>query len=551
MNQKNYFTRNLNFLIAGLLLFAYGCSSPPEITDLTLVNNPNERVPLAGILSFNSDKPVVATITLDDGENQQSITPDDTPKTSFTIPVLGMRPDKEYNVILSIHEDQGEEITVDTLSIKTPPLPEDFPPITLTTSEKESLEPGVTLLNLFRWTGPFDDDSDWGLLVALDSDGEVVWYYQTDYGIGEGRRLQNGNLFFGGEIDGRMYEIDMLGNIQQEWHTAGAIIKPVADESLPVDTDNFHHDIIQMPSGNFLGLGLEVIEFEDFPIEYPPSTKRGKVNVASDVLIEFAPDGSTVRKWSVANILDPERLGTGSLGTDFYEKVYEKRYDSLSLPIDITHSNAIYYDESSDAAIVSSYQQCVIYKVDMKTGELIWLLGDSYGWDEPWADKLLKPVGDLTWPCHQHGLELTPRGTLLLFDNGAGRNVAGQPGLTPDEMYSRAVEYKIDEENGTVEQVWTYGPEQEHFSSVFICDADYMMETGNVLITDGGRFIDEDGNPMNTFGGHQWGRVFEVTYGDDPKKIWEIVIKDPEKRFSIYRAQRLKSLYPKHDRPIG
>ncbi len=189
MNQKNYFTRNLNFLIAGLLLFAYGCSSPPEITDLTLVNNPNERVPLAGILSFNSDKPVVATITLDDGENQQSITPDDTPKTSFTIPVLGMRPDKEYNVILSIHEDQGEEITVDTLSIKTPPLPEDFPPITLTMSEKESLEPGVTLMNLFRWTGPFDDDSDWGLLVALDSDGEVVWYYQTDYGISEGRRM--------------------------------------------------------------------------------------------------------------------------------------------------------------------------------------------------------------------------------------------------------------------------------------------------------------------------------------------------------------------------
>jgi hypothetical protein len=180
------------------------------------------------------------------------------------------------------------------------------------------------------------------------------------------------------------------------------------------------------------------------------------------------------------------------------------------------------------------------------------MLGDDYGWKAPWSEKLLTPVGDVTWPCHQHGLEMTPRGTLLMYDNGASRSMPGQEGgLTPDKMYSRAVEYRINDAEGTVEEVWTYGPEQEQFSSVFICDADYMPETGNVLITDGGRFMDDDGNPMNTFGGHQWGRVFEVTYEEDPRKVWEIEIKDPEQRYSIYRAQKLKSLYPALDDPTG
>ena len=536
-------------IVVGVLVSA--CDSPPEISNTALINNPNEHVPLAGILSFTSDTPVRATLTITDGEKSQTVTPDPAFSLDHKIPVLGLRPGKTHSVVLTVTDEKEKSMVVDTLEITTPALPDDFPPIRLTAIEKDALEPGITLLNLFRWTGPFDDDMHWGLLIGLDEDGEVVWYYKADYGIAEGRRMRNGNLFFGSHSDGRMYEVDMLGNELNIWQPAG-VMEEIPENSIAVDTDCFHHDVIELASGNFLGLGLEVIRYEDFPLELPPGTKRGAVNTANDEIIEFARDGSTVRKYSVANILDPERLGEGSMSRDFYKEVYKNTYDSLDLPIDLTHSNAIYYIEQEDAALVSSYNHCVIYKVDMKTGEIIWMLGDDYGWKEPWSDKLLTAVGDVTWPCHQHGLEMTPRGTLLMFDNGASRSMPGQEGgLTPDKMYSRAVEYRINEAEGTVEEVWTYGPEQEHFSSVFICDADYMPETGNVLITDGGRFMDEDGNPMNTFGGHQWGRVFEVTYEEDPRKVWEIEIKDPEQRYSIYRAQKLKSLYPKLDEPTG
>lgn len=532
-------------LVVGTFL---SCTGPPVANDVVLVANPNPNAPLAGILSFTSDRPVVPSLLIDDGEHQQNVTPDDEPKTVHETLVLGLRPGRTHTVTVTLRDEKGRESVLEPLEIKTPPLPDDFPPLEVLKSNSESMESGITMFCVFRWNNQFEDDPDWGYAIAVDHQGEVVWFLKSDTFLGEPRRMFNGNLTVSAGIDGRMYEMDMLGNRLQEWHTSGAIVGDLEEGSLAVDTDVFHHDVIQISSENFIGLGLEVREFEDFPVEYPPGTKRASAQVAADVIIEFAPDGSTLRKWSVVDILDPKRLGSGSLNQTFYEKAYENQYDEI--PYDITHSNALYYIEEEDALLVSAYQQNVIYKVDMSTGELIWMFGDPFGWKEPWSDKLLQPKGDLTWTSHQHGLEMTPRGTILMYDNGSSRHIPPQKPMPAEEQYSRAVEFRVDEEAGTVEEVWVYGPEQEHFASPFICDADHLPETGNVLITDGGRFKDPEGNPMNTFGGHQWARVLEVTY-ENKEKIWELVIYDPDTRYSVYRAQRFRSLYPKLDLKTG
>ncbi len=138
---------------------------------------------------------------------------------------------------------------------------------------------------------------------------------------------------------------------------------------------------------------------------------------------------------------------------------------------------------------------------------------------------------------------------MRLYDNGGARSIPPQEPQPVEERFSRAVEYRVDEEASTVEEVWMYGPEQERFVSPFISDTDHLPETGNVLITDGGRFADADGKPMATFGGRQWARFLEVTYGENKEKVRELVINDPAARYSVYRVQRLRSLYPKLDRP--
>ena len=162
--------RKLLFLSALAIIFSTGCERPPEITELQLINNPNERVPLAGILSFMSDKPVVPVLTIDNGKKSWTVAPDENPQLSHAIPVLGLKAGTLHRVMLSVVDGNGETMPVDTLEITTPPLPDDFPPVTLTTSEKEMLEPGITMLNLFRWNDMFDDDPDWGLLAGGRAD---------------------------------------------------------------------------------------------------------------------------------------------------------------------------------------------------------------------------------------------------------------------------------------------------------------------------------------------------------------------------------------------
>lgn len=540
----------LRYALVILVIVLAGCTGSPIITNIRLVPNANPDMPLAGVLSFLSDRPVTATLIIDDGIHSTEVTPEEIPRTEHNVMVLGLRPDRQHYVTLIAKDKRGRAMVIDSLEITTPPLPEDFPPVELMHAKSGQMEPGYTMISPFRWTGPFDDDPDWAIPFIVDEYGEVVWYRKFDYFIDEFTRSYNGNLISGGHEDGRLFEMDMLGNIVQEWHTTGAVLDTLMDGSIPVDVDALHHEVLELANGNFLGLGIEVQTLEDFPLVYPPEEQSGTANVAGDVIIEFRRDGSTVRKWSVVDILDPRRLGEGSLRTGFYESLYEGRYDPL--PMDITHSNAIYYVEQDDAVIVSSKVQCAVYKVDMSTGALIWILGDPVGWHEPWSDKLLQPKGDITWPCHQHGLELTPEGNLLLFDNGGARYIPPQEPQPEDKRFSRAVEYRIDEASGTVEEVWSYGPKDERFISPFICDADHLPETGNILITDGGRFTREDGGMGVGFGqGRQWARVLEVRKGDPNEKIWEIKIDDPDTRYSIYRAQRLKSLYPKLDRPTG
>ena len=45
---------------------------------------------------------------------------------------------------------------------------------------------------------------------------------------------------------------------------------------------------------------------------------------------------------------------------------------------DITHSNTVYYEENDDSIYLNMRNTNTFYKIDHKTGEIIWVLGE-YG----------------------------------------------------------------------------------------------------------------------------------------------------------------------------
>ena len=184
-------------------------------------------------------------------------------------------------------------------------------------------------------------------------------------------------------------------------------------------------------------------------------------------------------------------------------------------------------------------------KIDRTTSEIAWILGPHTGWQPPWNQYLLHPGDGLDWAYHSHGLDLTPDGTLLMFDNGNTRASAFEAGLPATEAYSRVAEFRVDEAAMEVELVWSYrGPDGAPFYSGFLSDADWLPVTGNLLVDDGARSRPVDDGSGDTTD-HNWARIFELTHTTPAEMVFEVIIDDtPPAGWRVYRAQRIPGLYP-------
>jgi hypothetical protein len=356
--------------------------------------------------------------------------------------------------------------------------------------------------------------------------------------------MPNGNFIY--EIwpgTGGMVEIDMLGNVQRRWHFTGTA-KDVADGSIPVDTGSFHHDFIEMPNGNYLLLSTENRLIDNwYTSETEAMAPRAPANVIGDVVIEMTPAGDVLREWKLHDILDPYRIAYQSLRKNFWSGHYG---DVVEGEVnDWTHGNAIIYEEHDNSFVMSVPYQDAVIKVSLESGELVWILGNHDNWREPWSDKLLTPVGDVEWAYKHHAISHTENGTYLLYDNGVARSSPFEDRMPLKDSYTRAVEYSINEETMEVSQVWTYGPDDERFFARYLGDVDWQPQTDNILITIGAQETDADGNNAAPGPGTQrWARLVEVTHEQPAEKVWEMRLQEDDTGWSIYRAERLPSLYP-------
>jgi arylsulfate sulfotransferase len=506
-----------------------------------VLRNTNPSAPLAALLTLTTDEPAEISLLAEDGERSWSIQPGSEFATDHSLMVLGLRSGRAHSIKVVAQDAARNRSESDALVIETPPLPEGILQPKLTVRKPAQMEPGVILYNSQARLANGDDYTS---LVIVDDEGEVVWFYSAGDGPHDSRRLSNGNILYSDGREGRLVEIDMLGNIVNQWHARTR--RNVPPGSIRVETDSFHHEVLELPSGNFLTLSSEVRVIEDYPASaIDPDEPPREANVAGDVLVEFSRDGAVLREWKIMDLLDTRRVGHGSINnSDTYESVYA---GVVQPPIyNWSHSNALAYDPRGETVVISVRNQDALIKLDLETGKLVWILGTADNWREPWSSLLLEPDGELKWPFHQHGVSLTEKGTILLFDNGDFQASAYQVPVRWEDRYSRAVEYAIDEEAMRVSQVWVYdGSDGEAFFSHYLSDADELPQTGNILITDGARQTDARGRPSRAEGSKFWARIVEVTRTQPAKKVFELVLEGaPPFRMTIYRAQHLPGLYP-------
>lgn len=529
------------FTLAALSAVPAACDrTAPSITRLNVAEPARPEAPLGVAVEVSTDEPARLSVEIADDTRVDRMDLDGQPGIEHLVPLVGLRPGRSHSVTFVATDAAGNADRAPPLIVETDPLPDDFPPLETSVSRPERMEPGWTLFNLYRW-GEEGRDPDFGALIAVDESGEVVWYYRADQSIMQAVPLANGNLIYMASVDGIwgvLVEIDVLGNVVRRWHSRSAA-DHVPAGSILVDTDSLHHEIVELPSGNLVALGSEMRSFDDYPTsEEDPDAPRETRDVVGDVIVEFAPDGSVVQEWSLLDAFDPYRIGYDSLGTGFWEDTYRALGHETGEAADWAHANALAHDPADDTFVVSLRHQDALVKVD-RVGGARWILGSHDGWNEPWRARLLEPEGRLEWPYHGHGVEVTPHGTILVFDNGNNRALPFAEPMPAEDSYSRAVEYEVDAGAMRVRQRWAYGEAEENrFYSSFLSDADWLPQTGNVLITDGARTreVDTGGDEPDQ---RRWARILEVTSGAPTEVVFELVIDDDSPvGWHVYRAGR-------------
>jgi hypothetical protein len=535
------------------IVCATGCGDTqgPAFVDLpTVTDNPNPRVPLAAIVSFTADEPVTTVLDISDGETSRQRVFGEERNPEEGLPILWMKPDTRHEIRVTIRDASGNETRhPEALVFSTPPLPSDpieMPPFEITVSDPEQMEPGVTVVNVRRILADRDLSRFFSLLLGIDNRGEVVWTYRADERISDVEPLPNGHLLYV-TTEYRAVEIDLLGNTIRSWYAAN---RPQgASDDIPVDTLTFHHDVDLLPSGNLLMLGSQVRKIEDFH-PYRLFERQGPfptAKVMGDEIVEFAPDGTVVWRWNTFDHLPTERVAYDLFPQYWIVRGFPETWDWV-------HSNGLFYDARDDSILLSNRLHSSVVKIDRATGAIVWILGDPTGWPEEYGHLLLRPLDDMRWFYQQHAPVITPDGTLLLFDNGNFGAFPPNDPLPLWKTFTRAVEYAIDEEAGTVRQVWeSEGPGDDGLViSLAMGEADTLPVTDNVLLCYGA--CTRHGVPELTYKtlsfADSWSMVREFTHTDPSRVVWEFVIGDPngdpdaEIGWSAYGALRLADLQP-------
>lgn len=383
---------------------------------------------------------------------------------------------------------------------------------------------------------------------VVDTQGEYRWWLEQD-ALYDGKDVdinKRGYLMgiretprgtFTAVQGQHWYEFDMLGQVLE-------------DHKLPRGFLDATHESLETPKGTvLLRVGKRNYKRDD----------GLHVHTIRDHIIEVDKSGRVLDVWDLNKILDPLRdslLGALDAGAVCVNVDLKHAGQQAKLEPDTpygdalgvgpgrnwAHVNSIAYDAKDDSIILSSRHQGVV-KIG-RDKQVKWILAPSKGWNEKLAPKLLKPVGkdgkpltcdengkcqntDFDFAYTQHTAWLSSKGTLTVFDNGDGRGLE-QPAL-PTMKYSRFVEYKINEKNMTVQQVWEYGKDRGYdFYSPITSVIEYQKDRDTMFGFSGSIHLFDVGQPTI-------GKLNEIDYKTKEVKV-EIDVLSDKPNQTHYRA---------------
>ncbi len=362
-----------------------------------------------------------------------------------------------------------------TLEYTTGKLPLHVPRAELITLDRRRAQQGWTLMTLSAGTrggGAVTMDPEFvPTAVMYDMEGRPVWY--REHGL---PRVGDARYF-----DGRVL-VASMGSIHEPKYTAveadlsGRVVWNGPRQPLDTVHRHHHHHFQRLARGTYLTLRNNVVR-----------------KVMGDVIVEMAAGHQQVWTWSSLDHIRPDMA----------------RWDGKTVH-DYTHGNSLHHDRDQGVVYYNARHQDAVYKIDLATGKVLWKLGAG-------GDFAKDPAAKTPWFLKAHGVEVQPNGDVLLYDNG----MKSRP-------FSRAVQYRLNEQQKTARIVWQYdGKPDQGWVTYYWGDAD-RLPNGNTLICAG------------TWAKKTPSRIFEVT--PDRRRVWEIKLPKVKKSgytIGAYNSQRL------------
>ena len=194
----------------------------------------------------------------------------------------------------------------------------------------------------------------------------------------------------------------------------------------------------------------------------------------NDIVAEIAPfsDAAPYQTYDLATIISDYMTKNGDDATQFVRP-----------GADWFHVNAATYDPNDDSVIVSSRENFLI-KLDYKTHEILWILGDPtkywYTFPSLRAKALTVPSPGL-YPIGQHGVSVTSDGYVMVFNDGFNslQEPVGEP-AGENRLFSEVTTYSVNTSTMTAQVVWHFDYGKTILSQ--ICGSSYEAAGKTYLV---------------------------------------------------------------------
>jgi hypothetical protein len=347
-------------------------------------------------------------------------------------------------------------------------IPQDIPHFTITKNSADTGEGDIFVAPLF-WT----KSTVGSYLLILDQQGQLIYYKSVAAGL-EGfdfKKQPNGLLSYFDLKNSAFYVMDAGYNVVDTYQAGNGYTTDL-------------HDLQILPNGNAL---LMIYDAETVDMSKVVAGGKNDAAVTGLVIQELDPSKNVIfewRSWDHFSFSDSDASLTDQT-------------------IDLVHGNSLFQMNDGNL-LLSSRNLSEITKIDLQTGAVIWRLGGNAN--------MFKFVNGQPF-AYQHDANQLPNGDITLFDNH---------GTQENPSASRAVEYKLDEANKTVTQVWEYS-DQPSVLATFMGNVQ-RFANGNSFMDWGAPFIGP---------GYQFVTMTEVS--PDNQVIFELAF---DQSYVSYRAFR-------------